>query len=227
MVVGRLLAGILAAVSIAGAGHIALAQSDTREVVAGATAELAVAATDPDGDPLTFTWNATGGRIVGSGSRVTFDSAGLSPGSYEATVTVSDAICEVSKTFAIRVVAPAEPPPLRAECLPASTFPRNAVRVTNACKSVLDDAAVRLQSNPAFQVVVDGHSEPGERPGIAFRRAEAARDYLVNERNIDAARVVIRPFDERCSAVTGPNGRIEVYLLPGGMKAADIQKNCP
>jgi outer membrane protein OmpA-like peptidoglycan-associated protein len=208
-------------------GGPALAQSDTREVVSGATTELAVAATDADGDPLTFTWSATGGRVVGSGPRVTFESAGLAPGSYEATVTVSDSICEVSKTFTIRVVAPAEPPPLRAESLPPCAFPRNAVRVTNACKSILDDAAVRLRSNPTYQVVVDGHAEPGERAGISFRRAEAARDYLVNEQGIDAARVVVRPFDERCPAGAGPSGRIEVHLLPEGMRADDIRKNCP
>ena len=105
MAARRFLTTFLATVSIVLVGAPAHAQSETREVVAGATAELAVLATDPDGDPLTFTWNASGGRIVGSGPRVTFDSTGLDPGSYEATVTVSDSLCEVSKTFTIRVVA--------------------------------------------------------------------------------------------------------------------------
>jgi outer membrane protein OmpA-like peptidoglycan-associated protein len=45
---------------------------------------------DPDGDPLTYSYTATGGQIVGSGSNVQFDSTGAAPGNYTVKCTVND-----------------------------------------------------------------------------------------------------------------------------------------
>src|ERR1700730_11210663 len=45
---------------------------------------------DPDNDPLTYSYASTGGQIVGSGSNVQFDSTGLQPGTYTVTCTVND-----------------------------------------------------------------------------------------------------------------------------------------
>src|ERR1700719_4341310 len=45
---------------------------------------------DPDNDPLTYSYTATGGQIVGSGSNVQFDSAGLPPGAYTVKCAVND-----------------------------------------------------------------------------------------------------------------------------------------
>lgn len=44
---------------------------------------------DPDGDPLTFTWSATGGNFSGAGPAVTWMAPGTA-GSYKITVTISD-----------------------------------------------------------------------------------------------------------------------------------------
>src|SRR6266478_6133291 len=45
---------------------------------------------DPDNDPLTYSYTSTGGKIVGSGPNVQFDSTGLQPGSYSVKCTVND-----------------------------------------------------------------------------------------------------------------------------------------
>src|SRR6266852_2346131 len=45
---------------------------------------------DPDNDPLTYSYTTTGGQIVGSGSNVQFDSTGLQPGSYTVNCSVND-----------------------------------------------------------------------------------------------------------------------------------------
>lgn len=51
--------------------------------------QITVAASDPDGDPLTYTWSANGGNINGAGTSVLF-TAPSSGGRYTVTVTVRD-----------------------------------------------------------------------------------------------------------------------------------------
>ncbi len=46
-------------------------------------------ATDPNGDPLTYTWATNGGGLVGSGSTLTWN-APAAPGIFQINVTVSD-----------------------------------------------------------------------------------------------------------------------------------------
>jgi hypothetical protein len=45
---------------------------------------------DPDNDPLTYKWSTTGGAIDGSGAEVRWNSTGVQPGKYTATVTCDD-----------------------------------------------------------------------------------------------------------------------------------------
>jgi hypothetical protein len=47
-------------------------------------------ASDPDNEPLTFTWESNGGRIVGSGAEVELDTTGVNPSRYEVTGQVTD-----------------------------------------------------------------------------------------------------------------------------------------
>jgi len=52
--------------------------------------ELTAVATDADNDTLLYAWSVTGGTISGEGKTVSWDLGGASPGSYTATVSVSD-----------------------------------------------------------------------------------------------------------------------------------------
>lgn len=60
-----------------------------QSINSGGTVTVTVAASDPDGDALTYTYNATGGAIVGSGSVATW-TAPNTEGSFSVTVQVSD-----------------------------------------------------------------------------------------------------------------------------------------
>jgi outer membrane protein OmpA-like peptidoglycan-associated protein len=80
-------------------------------VCVGDRVALRANATDPDGDTLLYSWSSTGGRIVGEGANVSFDSAGLAPGDYSVTVQVDDGCgCVSFDTKTIRVSNC--PPPL-------------------------------------------------------------------------------------------------------------------
>jgi outer membrane protein OmpA-like peptidoglycan-associated protein len=54
------------------------------------TATVRCSAVDPDGDPLTYAWTTSGGKLTGSGDTVTFDATGIAPGDYTITANVSD-----------------------------------------------------------------------------------------------------------------------------------------
>ena len=124
----------------------------------------------------------------------------------------------------MNVEAPVIPP---IQNITSCSFKRNNARVDNACKSILDDVATRMQSDPTLQLVVDGHSDTGERAGIALKRAENVRDYLVNEKGIDANRIMVRSFDDKCPAGDATaNRRVEMYLVPQGRTADEITKDC-
>ncbi len=45
---------------------------------------------DPDGDPLTYSYSASGGQITGTDSNAIFDATGLQPGTYTVKCTVND-----------------------------------------------------------------------------------------------------------------------------------------
>jgi hypothetical protein len=55
------------------------------------SAQLDANAIDPDNDKLLYTWSVSGGRLFGEGARVNWDLSAVNPGTYTATVNVSDA----------------------------------------------------------------------------------------------------------------------------------------
>lgn len=54
------------------------------------TATMRASAVDPDGDPVTYSWTSSGGKVTGSGETATFDATGIAPGEYTVTVNVAD-----------------------------------------------------------------------------------------------------------------------------------------
>ena len=55
---------------------------DRPTVLVGERVGFTAMCTDPDGDPLTYTWRTNGGQIAGSGAAVQLDTTGLAPGTY-------------------------------------------------------------------------------------------------------------------------------------------------
>jgi hypothetical protein len=110
-------------------------------------------------------------------------------------------------------------------------FPFNSARINNEHKACLDDIALKLQADPRASVVIDGHRDSSERVGISLTRANNARDYLVNEKGIDAARITVRNYSDTCPHESGDpnlNRRVEFWIVPDGASASDIDamKKC-
>jgi hypothetical protein len=64
--------------------------SETCPTSANMVLGLSAVASDADNDVLVFTWSVTGGKITGDGRNVSWDLTGAQPGTYVATVQVSD-----------------------------------------------------------------------------------------------------------------------------------------
>jgi outer membrane protein OmpA-like peptidoglycan-associated protein len=80
-------------------------------ILQGDTTTVRASATDPDGDALTYRWNASGGKIDGAADTATFNATGLAPGKYTVTSTVMDrkkheASCSADITVLKRNIAP-------------------------------------------------------------------------------------------------------------------------
>jgi hypothetical protein len=59
-------------------------------VGSGDIALVRVVASDPDNDPLTYSWTASGGSVDGSGPEARWHSSGITPGTYTVKARVDD-----------------------------------------------------------------------------------------------------------------------------------------
>jgi len=194
----------------------------------GTSVSLTANATDPDGDTLLYTWTTTGGRITGDGPNVTWDLSGVAPGTYTANVEVDDGCgcisyssttVTVDRCDCVPTPVPPTPIPMTPTPTPAPTpievptpnrfdtygnIPRNDV------KARLDNFANELQNQPGAQGYIIAYGGRRGPAGEAQRRADFAKDYLVNTRGIDAGRLVTIDggFQEEAST--------ELWIVPTG-----------
>jgi len=190
---------------------------DRPTVLVGERVRFTASCTDPDGDPLTYTWRTNGGQIVGSGASVELDTSGLAPGSYTATVRCEDGRGGAADaSAAVQVQAP-PPPPMASKINQCDFRGVNSARVDNVCKRLLDDVALRLQNDPRATVVIVGYADPRERqPGtLAGTRANNTVSYLATDRGVDRARMSTRTGSGQAGAGAA-NRRVDIIWVPAG-----------
>ena len=189
--------------------------ADRSSVFAGEKVHITTNASDPDGDPLTYTWRANAGQIVDNGAAVDLDTSGLAPGNYSVTVRVEDGRGGAADCSSTVEVKPAPVPP-KAEKISDCAFGKPlSTRIDNVCKRILDDVALRLQNEPRGNAVIIGYSDPKEaKPDkIANDRATNGVKYL-GEKGIDASRITTRTGAGQAGATD--NRRIDVIWVPEG-----------
>ncbi|HUN61698.1 MAG TPA: OmpA family protein [Candidatus Sulfotelmatobacter sp.] len=189
-------------------------------IIAGERVAINSTASDPDGDPLTYSYSASGGQISGNGPTAQFDSTGLSAGSYTITCTADDGRGgRTSANTTVDVQQPA-PPPQAAKIGDCGYNKVGAARFDNACKRVGDDVALRLKNDPNAKVVIVGYADPKEPRAekLAQQRADGAKKYL-GEKGIDASRISTRvgtASTERTAEAQKENRRVEFVFVPEG-----------
>jgi len=213
-------------------------RASSSSVTSGDRVTFSATASGADGP--SFTWSTTGGTLSSTtGAEVTLDTTGMAAGSVTVSVNVStsrtrcDQPCPGgSCTTSITVTVPdvRQPPPPLSPCGPIF-FPFNSARINNEHKACLDEIALRMQQDPRASLVIDGHRDSSERVGISLTRANNARDYLVNEKGTDAARITVRNFGDTCPHDSGDpnlNRRVEFWIVPadGSASGIDALKKC-
>jgi len=184
--------------------------ADRSTVTVGDPVEITAVASDPDDDPLTFSWTSSGGRLEGTGTAVRFHTRDVSPGAYTISGHVDDgrsgtAECAVN----IDVQAPA-PPPEVAEletrlALHSIYFPTGRPTNTNPEGGLLDsqrqvlltlatDFSRYITFRPDAHLTLVGHAD---------HRGEAEYNQKLTERRVN---------------------RVKSFLVEHGVPAANIER---
>jgi len=171
----------------------------------------------PEGTPVTFTANVSGGApgvtatynwsvspgviVSGQGTpSITVDTKGLGGQSITGTVQVGgfppECQTTASCTAQIGVIA---------VCRKFDEYGNIAF---NDEKARLDNFAIQLQNEPGSQGYIVAY---GSCAGEAQRRADRAKDYLVTARGIDPGRITVVAADN-CTAEL----RVELWVCPTG-----------
>lgn len=181
-------------------------------VKSGDPSTITATASSPDERPLTYSWNASAGRVTGTGTTVQLDTAGAPAGPITVTgTTTDDRGLTANCTATVNVEVP--PPPPTASKLNEIGFPdkRKPARVDNAAKAILDDVALKLQRDADAKAVVIGMADTAEAKktkNLAAMRAYNTKEYLVKEKGIDPSRIELR--------TDGEGQKAEIWIVPAG-----------
>jgi hypothetical protein len=164
--------------------------------------------------PLNYTWTVSpaNARILsGAGTpTITMDSTGLAGQRITATLVVDDGSGEPAcrQTAQASTLIP-QPPPREN---PAREFDVCCSCSYDDQKARLDNLAVELQNDPSTTSYIISYGGRTSRLGQADRLGARARDYLVTQRGIDPARIILVNGgfrEEDC---------VELWIVPGGAK---------
>ncbi len=140
-------------------------------------------ASDPDNDPLTYTWSPSGGKVTGTGPTVQFDSTGLTAGHYTVNCHVDDGRGGTADAKADVEVQPPKELEMRL-ALHSIYFPTAQPTVKNPTGGLLasqqqtllglaEDFKKYLTFKPDAYLTLRGHTDP--RGSVAYNQALSER----------------------------------------------------
>ncbi|MGB2670275.1 MAG: OmpA family protein [Candidatus Acidiferrum sp.] len=166
--------------------------------------------TDPDGDPLTYSYSASGGQVTGTSSNATFDATGVQPGTYTVKCTVNDGrggTGDASGTVEVQ-----EPPQVHQLevrlALHSIYFPTAQPTVARPNGGLLASQAATLDTlatdfeqyltyKPDAHLILGGHADI--RGGVEYnqllsqRRVERAKNHLI-EKGVPADHIDVKAY---------------------------------
>ena len=165
---------------------------------------------DPDNDPLAYSYTATGGQVVGSGSNAQFDATGLQPGTYTVKCTVNDGrggTADASGNVEVK-----EPPQIKQleaklalhsiyfpTAQPTVAKPTGGLMASQAATldTLASDFLEYLKYRPDAHLILEGHADirgaKDYNVKLSERRVERTKSYLV-EKGVPADHLETRAF---------------------------------
>jgi len=179
----------------------------------GDTSTITSQANSPQNRTLTYSYSATAGIVTGNTATATLSTTGAAPGTITVNCNVVDDLGKsAASTTGVTVMAPppAAAPQTRDLC--SLSFDRDRkrpTRVDNEAKGCLDDIALTMQRESTAHLVIVGNYASDEKPDAGAARSSNVRQYLTDEKGIDASRIDARTGSE--------NGRTATdVLVPAG-----------
>jgi outer membrane protein OmpA-like peptidoglycan-associated protein len=167
-------------------------------IVQGQQAAIVSTASDPDNDPLAYSYTATGGQITGSGAQVQFDSKGAQPGTYTVKCTANDG--RGGSTDASTTVEVKEPPQVKQlevklalhsvyfpTSLPTAAKPDAGLLPSqeDTLKTLAGDFKQYLTYKPGTKLILEGHADvrgtKEYNQALSERRVARTKSYLVEQ----------------------------------------------
>lgn len=187
-----------------------ICSADPSSVSVGDSVLITATASDPDNDPLTHSWETTGGRLTGSGPSVRLDTSGLKPHGYTVNGHVNDgrggtADCSVN----VDVQRSAAERQLEARlslhsiyfqtARPSEKNPGGGLVESQqeVLASLATDFAMYLTFEPDAHLILSGHADPRGsveyNKGLTQRRVDRAKSFLV-EHGVPSGTIDVQSF---------------------------------
>jgi outer membrane protein OmpA-like peptidoglycan-associated protein/opacity protein-like surface antigen len=189
--------------------------ADRNSVVIGETVQINATASDPDNDPLTYSWKSSGGRVHGRDASARFETAGLKAGHYSVMGHVDDGR---GGTADCQLGIEAQEPPRPAEMVELETrlalhsiyFQTARPTASNPTSGLLGsqekilatlagDFKRYLTFRPDAHLILGGHADPrgaaAYNKDLTERRVLRSKSYLI-EHGVSATAIETRSFGE-------------------------------
>jgi RHS repeat-associated protein len=216
------------------AGAPVLSPVGDRSVVLGTSLVLQLAATDPDGDPLTFSASPLPLPINASldsrTGRFTFSPAGDQAGALQLTFIVTDGVLTDSETITITVQPPGDVTTLEGIVLTAGSAPLAGVRLVFGTQTQVEtfsqnDGRFSFTNLPVAgrqRLLIDGGAVPGVPEGT-YATVPEMIEVIAGGSNVLRAPIFLLPLDvasadpvvpDRESVVTSSSVMVGGQMFP-------------
>jgi hypothetical protein len=189
---------------------------DRNSAFVGEPFQIAATASDPDDDPLNYSWNSNGGRVRGTGPSVKFDTSGLTPGRYTITGHVDDGRGGTADCSLYAELRAPLPPPEQVELetrlalhsiyfqtsRPLQAKPNEGLvdSQEKILRTLAEDFKKYLKYSPDAHLILGGYADNRGsveyNRGLTGRRVARTKNYL-GEHGVPADHIETRSFGEQ------------------------------